>query len=105
MAGIQSQVTFNNGGGGATINIVAVDAAATKVEVTWGNTLVYSSLTPNQPGQFAISALATSGTNYLLKVKLWFPGWTRPDVYSALFTANPGTIVDQVLGFALAGGP
>lgn len=109
MPGIQSQVIFGVGGGGATISVGPVDAESTKVEVTWGtggsSTLVYSATTPNLPGQSSIPAAVVTSSIYVLKLKIWYSAWTRPDVYTGSFTAAPGTIVVLVLNPAAPGGP
>jgi hypothetical protein len=100
---LSSQVTFNNTGG-AIISVGPVASTASNVEVFWGSASVYSSPTPNLPGQFAIAATATSGSSYVLKLKLLYPGWTRPDVYTTTYVASPGTTVSYSLGFLPPGG-
>ncbi|HEX5009180.1 MAG TPA: hypothetical protein VFY71_02170 [Planctomycetota bacterium] len=95
MPGIQSQVTFGVGGGGATISVGPVDAEAKKVDVWWNDVLVYSSTTPNQPLQSAIPATAISGTN-TLKLIVTFEDRSHVD-YTQTYTAAAGTIVVKIL--------
>jgi len=101
MAGIYSQVTFNAGGGGATINVGPVDAGAAKVDVYWGTqqapVLVYSSLTPGTLQQQSIYVGAVTGTSYTLTVVVTSATRTTQTFSTTPFVAAAGTIVVKIL--------